>query len=264
MTDKISEFFAPAPYYKGKHFELFSKVHIATLFALALINLFIILYYRKKTGEKPKKRFRISLALFLLVNEAAYTAWSITTDDWILGYSLPLHLCDMAMLFSVIMLFTKNRFLYEITYFWGLGGSLQTLITPDLYPYSFPHFIYFNFFFAHGGVITAVLFMTLVEKFRPFKKSILKTIIFTNIYMAIMAVVNILTNGNYLFLCHKPNSTSIMDYLGPWPWYVLGLEAVGIAIMFIIYIPFSMRWKLCMRWRWKRTPLINKPVKKDG
>lgn len=83
--------------------------------------------------------------------------------------------------------------------------------------------------------------MTFIEGFRPFKKSILKTIIFSNIYMAVIAVVNILTGGNYLFLCHKPNNPSIMDYLGPWPWYVFGLEAVGIVIMCILYLPFFIK-----------------------
>ena len=242
------------PDFKGKPFEPFSAIHIITLILLALVNFLIINHYRiykKQTRKKNKaellelelkkssKKFRYTLALFLILNEAAYTVWSIATGDWTIGYSLPLHLCDMAMFFSVIMLITKNYFLYEITYFWGLGGSLQALITPDLYPYSFPHFIYFNFFLAHSFVITAVLFMTFVEGFRPSKKSILKTIIFTNLYMIVIAVVNILTNGNYLFLRHKPNAPSIIDYLGPWPWYILGLEAVGVVIMFILYVPHS-------------------------
>ncbi|NSW90322.1 MAG: TIGR02206 family membrane protein [Firmicutes bacterium] len=230
------------PDYNGEPFELFSTTHIITIIVLALINFFIIFHYKKKKEEeKLKKRFRYILALFLLLNETAYTTWSVVTGDWTPGYSLPLHLCDMAMFFSVIMLISKNYFLYEITYFWGLGGSLQTLITPDLYPYSFPHFIYFNFFFAHSAVVTAVLFMTLVEGFRPFKKSILKAVIFTNIYMVIISAVNILTGGNYLFLCHKPNSPSVIDYLGPWPWYILGLEIVGIAIMCILYMPFFIK-----------------------
>lgn len=239
MGIKMNNFFTPN--YQGQPFELFSVTHIITIIVMILINVIIILYFRKKKNDKLNKRFCHILAVFMLFNEIAYTIWSVVTGDWSPGYSLPLHLCDMAMFFSVAMLISKNYFLYEITYFWGIGGSLQTLITPDLYPYSFPHFIYFNFFFAHGAIVTAVLFMTFVEGFRPFKKSILKAIIFTNIYMAIISVVNILTDGNYMFLCHKPNSASIIDYLGPWPWYILGLEFIGSAIMCILYIPFLIK-----------------------
>lgn len=256
VIGKLKDFFSP--HYNGEPFTPFSAIHIITLVLLTLINFLIIIFYRNKRSKEYKKyagrkntgahavagpvdytkMFRLFLAIFMILNEAVYTAWSIATGEWTLGYSLPLHLCDMAMFFSVIMLVTKNYFLYEITYFWGLGGSLQALVTPDLYPYSFPHFIYFNFFLAHGAVVTSVLFMTFVEGFKPSKKSIWKTVVFTNIYMAVIAVIDILTQGNYLFLRHKPNNPSIMDYLGPWPWYILGLEAIGIVVMFILYIPF--------------------------
>lgn len=236
---KISNYLTPN--YQGQPFELFSVTHIITIIVIVIINVFIILYFRKKKEEKLNKRFCYILAAFMLFNETAYTIWSILTGDWSLGYSLPLHLCDIAMFFSVVMLISKKYFLYEITFFWGLGGSLQTLLTPDLYPYSFPHFIYFNFFFAHGTIVTAVLFMTFVEGFRPFKISIFKTIVVTNIYMALISIINILVDGNYLFLCHKPNSASIMDYLGPWPWYILSLEIIGIAIMCILYMPFFIK-----------------------
>ncbi|HHV96252.1 MAG TPA: TIGR02206 family membrane protein [Clostridiaceae bacterium] len=233
------QFRLPSRFRFRSYFQLQPQLQILSRFRLRFQSRFQLQSQPQELEIKnSSKIFRYTLALFLLLNEAVYTAWSVATGDWTVGYSLPLHLCDMAMFFSVIMLITKNYFLYEITYFWGLGGSLQALITPDLSPYSFPHFIYFNFFLAHSAVITAVLFMTFIEGFRPTKKSILKTIIFTNAYMAVITVINILTGGNYLFLCHKPNTTSIIDHLGPWPWYILGLEAVGIVTMFILYVPY--------------------------
>ncbi|HHY23870.1 MAG TPA: YwaF family protein, partial [Clostridiaceae bacterium] len=87
---------------------------------MIVINVIIIIYFRKKE-EKLNRRFCYSLAAFMILNETAYTIWSVVTGDWSPGYSLPLHLCDMAMFFSVAMLISKNYFLYEITYFWGIG-----------------------------------------------------------------------------------------------------------------------------------------------
>lgn len=235
----MSDYFTPD--YQGQPFKLFSITHIATLAIMIIINLFIIMYLKKKNKERLNNIFQYSLAGFMIINEAIYTIWSILTGDWSPRYSLPLHLCDMAMFFSAAMLISENYFIYEITYFWGIGGSLQTLLTPDLYPYSFPHFVYFNFFLAHGAIVTAVLYMTFIKGFRPFKKSVFKAVIFTNIYMLIVGVVNIIIDGNYMFLCSKPNSPSIIDFLGPWPWYILGLELVGTAIMCILYIPFFIK-----------------------
>lgn len=224
--------------FSGEPFKLFSGIHIFSLLVLAAANIVLIFFLRRLKHNKVKLAFRYGLAVFLLCNESLYTFWSIRTGNWSAGYSLPLHVCDMAMIFSVILLVRKNYFIYEITYFWGFAGSLQALLTPDLYPYSFPHFVFFNFFLAHAGIMTTILIMTFEEGLRPTTKSIVKTILFTNAYMGLMAVVNIITHGNYLFLCHKPNSASIMDFLGPWPWYIPALEAVGIILILILYLPF--------------------------
>jgi hypothetical integral membrane protein (TIGR02206 family) len=224
--------------FDGEPFRPFSTVHIATLVTLLVLNLIVIISFRKIKSGCKRKVFRNIAAGFLLFNEGCYTVWTIFSGNWTPGYSLPLHLCDMAMFFSVIMLLTKNSSIYEITYFWGFGAGVQALLTPDLYPYSFPHFIYFNFFLAHGAIITAVFYMTFVEGFRPRIRSIPKTMIFTNIYMALIAVVNIITKGNYLFLCHKPNGASVMDMLGPWPWYIASLEVMGLVLVILLYLPW--------------------------
>jgi hypothetical integral membrane protein (TIGR02206 family) len=50
--------------------------------------------------------------------------------------------------------------------------------------------------------------------------------------------VNRLTGGNYLFLSRKPEGGSLLDLLGPWPWYILSLEAVALLLFTILYLPF--------------------------
>src|SRR5438132_907921 len=45
---------------------------------------------------------------------------------------LPLQLCDVAIFVAAAALWSRNQLLVEITYFWGLAGTLQALLTPDL------------------------------------------------------------------------------------------------------------------------------------
>ncbi len=227
--------------YAKEAFKLFDSTHIITLTILVAVNILLFLLLKRRGGKKAKKHFRYILAAFIAFADILFYVFSYISGNLSVRHALPLHICDLAVILSVIMLLTGNRFVYEITYFWGLAGSLQAIITPDLAPYNFPHYIFFSFFILHSVVITSVLYMTLIEGYRPAFISILKTLAFTNLYAAAIAVVNLLLDSNYLFLCRKPHNPTIIDYLGPWPWYLLSLELVAIISFLICYSPFFIK-----------------------
>jgi uncharacterized membrane protein YwaF len=51
-------------------------------------------------------------------------------------------------------------------------------------------------------------------------------------------VVNLSLDANYLFICQKPPTASLLDHLGPWPWYVLGAEVAALANFAVAYTPW--------------------------
>lgn len=220
-------------------FSLFSKEHIITLLSLTLINILFVLWFMKVKNTKSTDCFRKGLAGFLLLNELYYVTWSILTGNWSMDNSLPIQLCEAVAFASAVMLLYNHFRLFEVVYFLGLGGGIQALITPDLY-YPFPHSRFFSFFLGHNAVFMAIFYMLIVKNFIPSLKSILKTFIFTNLYMVVISIINILTGGNYLFLCSKPENGSLLDFLGPWPWYILSLEGIGLLIFLTLYLPFGI------------------------
>jgi hypothetical integral membrane protein (TIGR02206 family) len=157
--------------------------------------------------------------------------------------SLPLELCDISMIISAIMFACKSYHLYEIVYFWGMAGSLEALITPDLGIYTFPHFVFFQFFLSHGSIIILCLFMTFVYGYRPSFKSLLKSLVVLNIYAGIIGIYDKLMDTNFMYLCEKTQDTSIMSYLGSWPWYLISLELVAIVSFVLCLIPFAIKFK---------------------
>jgi len=47
--------------------------------------------------------------------------------------------------------------------------------------------------------------------------------------------------SNYLFLAYKPPAATLLDYLGPWPWYFLSMVAIGLALASLLYLPFWIK-----------------------
>ena len=139
------------------------------------------------------------------------------------------------------MLINKNYTLFEINYFWGLGGAIQALLTPDIGMYGFPHYRFFQFFTSHGLILAAVLYMVFVHQYAPQHRSIWKVFGITLIYTVFIAIFNFIFKGNYLFICWKPENGSIMDVMGPWPWYIIPLAVVAIITFYIWYTPFALR-----------------------
>lgn len=225
--------------YTGEPFRLFYPPHIAVLVIIVLINLsFIIL----RTSPHPiiQRTIRWGLAMALLINEAAWHAWNWSIGLWTIQTMLPLHLCSVMVFVSVIMLITRSKAVFEFAFFLGIGGATQALLTPPLTIHGFPHFRFFQTFISHGGIVAASVYMAVVERYRPYLRSTVRVFVGLNAYMLCIAVVNTLLGSNYLYLARKPDIPTLIDKLGPWPWYIIPLEGIALVLLVVLYAPFAI------------------------
>jgi len=155
-----------------------------------------------------------------------------------LANGLPLNLCDWAALALVVAAITRRQFAYELGYFWGLGGTLQGLITPDIaYDFPDPQFIFFAI--NHAGIITALLYLTFTGQ-RPRLVSLPRVAAATILYALVAGLADYLLGTDYGFLAAKPRNPSLLDFLAPWPWYIPELVLIGLASLLIYYVPFLL------------------------
>ncbi|WP_203249131.1 YwaF family protein [Sporosarcina beigongshangi] len=219
-------------------FVMFSVAHIAVI-AVLFLAIVALLIGRKK-GPVPQKVERL-FALSLLAMEVLYHVWMMTTGRWTLASSLPLELCSISLLVTIVLLWTGNKHLTDFAFFAGIGGAIQAMATPVL-DLGFPHFRYFHFFYTHIGIIVTALYFTWMKGYRPTFKGVVKTMVVLNLLLPLLFTVNYLFQGNYLFLREKPYNGSLLDFLGPYPWYILSLEAVA-------FIMFTGLWLGFRKWR---------------
>src|SRR6266851_3594815 len=98
-----------------------------------------------------------SLAVVLVGAEVAWWIYLLAThaNRAELAYALPFQLCDAAIFVSALALWRRQQLLVEVTYFWGLAGTIQAIITPDL-PEHFPAFPFIQYYVAHVAVVHRV------------------------------------------------------------------------------------------------------------
>lgn len=222
----------------GDVFILFSLTHWTTLLVLVGI-IFLIFLLRRDLREPRLNTFvRSVLAAILILSEISLHAWLWSIGEWTIQYSLPFHLSSISILLSAALLLTKSFSLFEFTYFAGVGSALQAMLTPDISVYTFPHFRYVHFFISHGGIVVANMFIVFVEKYRPTAKSIWKAFLYLNLYTFFVFLLNYLIEGNYMYISEKPVNPSMLDYLGPWPLYLIPLEVIAIPTFVLLYLPF--------------------------
>jgi hypothetical integral membrane protein (TIGR02206 family) len=216
-------------------FQLFGTPHLVTLVLIVASALLLPLAVRfwRRSAARPVAHV---LATLLLVQEGV----QLLLEAKRAGLSvelLPLQLCTMAVYLTAWMLISRAARVYEVVYFWGLGGSTQALVTPDL-AQGFPAPAYLLFFLGHGLVIVGVLYGAIVFRLRPYPASILRVIALTLAAAAAVFFVNLWLGTNFMYLMAKPTHPSLLDWFGPWPWYWLGLIGVGLITFLVLYMPF--------------------------
>lgn len=222
----------------SSRFILFGPDHLAVLFLTLALPAFLALLVRSRGGERRVRPICYGLAAALLLNQVILLAYVVRTGLPVKEH-LPFQLCDWAMLACVAALLGRHRLAFELSYFWGLAGTLQAVLTPDL-EYGFPNPGFILFSIAHSGIIVAILFLTLGLGMRPTLRSLWRAFLGVQLYAVVTVLVNLALDTNYGYLLRKPARPSLLDFLGPWPWYIASLEALALVLFFLFYAPFAV------------------------
>lgn len=226
-------------------FSIFSIQHLLAILVIAIIVAFIYIYRTKLKESKHFNLFRISLAVLILLQEVSLNIYRIVMNEWVLATSLPFQLCGLGVLTTAIVLFSQNKKLFINTFFIMMIGAFFAILTPAVDKnFGFPHYRYFQFFVSHGLIVinfTFILFVMGYSKYFRYKH--LLNNFFVLLGISVFAfLINLLVDGNYLYLMGKPGEDTAFDLFGEHPWYIFNIFLFGIPIFFhLFYFPFFIK-----------------------
>ena len=214
---------------------LFGPAHLAILAAVPTTAGALTAFARRQPDRA--RRIAASLGSFLAANELIWYGYRLRQEGIRFPEGLPLELCDLTLWLTVASMFTRRRTIFEFAYLVGVAGSAMALFTPDLWAplRSYPSTY---FFLEHGGGVASLLFLIWIGLARPRPGCVWRAFGLVNGYAVAIGIFNAAFHTNYMYLCRKPESASLLDLFGPWPAYLLGGEAAAIAFFWLLWLPF--------------------------
>jgi len=219
-----------------REFTLFSTEHFFYIFGYG--GLAALILYLPKLFKLDIDKFAKISGYFILVEKTVELIYRYIVFKEPFLNLLPLNMCNYTMILAAFMMIFRSKKIFNVVYFWSIGAILA-IATPDI-RIAFPNYSNISFFLTHYYIYFAMFYGLIHFKFSITFDSLKKSFIYINGIMLVLFPLNFLLNTNYMFLKKKPIS-SPMDFLGPWPFYIISLEIVMIIFFTLMYLPFRKK-----------------------
>jgi len=196
------------------------------LILLGVLSVVLTLKYAQNLkNSRYENIVKKSFAFWLLTLEIIYHL-----HYWTYGlFSVPLHICSFGVMFSVIILFTDSKKVFEYLFFFGILGGLLALFVPNSLGYTYYNMRYYHFILLHMSIAIVPIYYYKAYNYRISLKSIYKTMGLLLLILPFVVYVNITFDKNYMFIGEKPQI--LANILPDWPYYLI-IFVIGVYVAF--------------------------------
>lgn len=223
------------------HFHAFGALHGYTVLGFSLLWCVLIGIGLRLRGTAAQTPWRAVLSVAVLLAWLLANGVQLLPGKFVASVNLPLQVCDIAGLLAGIALWLRQRLLFALLYFCGVGFSSMAMATPELV--SGPtHIDFWTFWVPHANLTGAACYILVVEGFRPRWRDCLHCYGFALLYLVLILPFDLLTGFNYGYVGPVTlEQRTILDWLGPWPWRIGSMMVVAAFAFALMQWPWSRR-----------------------
>ena len=215
--------------------KLFSNEHFVLIFSNIIFFIFLLFI----ANFFDKRHFAKITAIVIFILKLAELSYRHLYNNEEIFELLPLHLCNITLIFVIIMMLSGSKSLFQLCFYWSVG-AIFAVATPDV-KYSFPNFMTVSFFITHFYILFAVAYFYLYFSFRPAIWGYFTAFFTINIICLGVYFLNVHLGTNYLYVNRVPSFSSPLNYFGEWPYYIIVVELIYIILTYLLYLPFRSR-----------------------
>lgn len=208
------------------YIEIFGLHHFIYIMIL-LASLTLLLIFRDKV-KYHREKLAIVLLVISIVQQILLYSWYLFETEFDLTDALPFHICRIATLLGIIFLLTKNLYVLEIVFYFGLFAYASFIYPLRIYPVY--HLLGISFVVNHTLTILLPYFAYIAYNWRPTFKGMFRAYRWFLVYFIFVYFFNPLVDGNYFYLKYRPFFQHWPDYI-----YISGVIIVVFEGFFIAY-----------------------------
>ncbi len=213
---------------------LFGNIHLTLLAVIGLFS--FLLTWLCRRSLLPARAVRLTLGIALAANELIWWIFRYSHEGFHFPRNLPLQLCDVTVWMTVAACLTLVPWVVEFDYFVGIAGAGMALITPDLWT-PWPTYPAIYFFLAHGGIVIGITVVVFGRMATLRSGAIWRAFGGLLVYASLLGAFNAVFKTNYMYLCTRPASASVLDAFGPWPVYLIQAASLTLFLFFLLWLP---------------------------
>lgn len=222
--------------------------HLLAIFIMVFLAFMIFIYRKKLMSHSIDRNVRISASIAAFVLEVGFHISNLVYHTYFFFNLIPLDLCTLSFWIALSLNIRKNKLLFNILYFWGIGG-VASFVYPDIHGFGPDRWRYYHFFGVHGYIILTVVYFTIVHGYRIKFNSFLQAV---GVLLPLTFIVHYIDlrfyaeyQTNWMYLVSPPDIHTILDTLpqGGWPYY-FAFVLIGVFVFFIAYVPWGVYGKI--------------------